>query len=117
MRASLPLSFVATLLLTACVGPSAETKGDCVPEKPESLAPNVLSSIHIGMTRAQVEALLGKPGYSPTDGQDYYGIGGECKGETERFIPCTLVIEYRDTSDRPKDTGRVTGCFWGWVGE
>ena len=118
MRGAKTLCLVALVLMVGCATPVPETGAPCESDGPESLKPETFSSIHIGMTRAQVERVLGKQKYSPIDGQDYFSTPGRCEVDPEHMAPCGYVIEYRDFSKDPaKDTGRVMSCSWGGVGE
>jgi len=111
------LSAVVLTLLAACAVPPGATPVLCTSRGNEALKPSTFASIHLGMTRAQVERILGKEKYSPIDGQDYYSTEGECEVEPGIMGSCVFVIEYRDVATSSRDTGRVTGCFWGGVGE
>lgn len=112
------LSLLGVLVVAGCATPVTELGALCDLGKPESLKPKTFSSIRIGMTRAQVERILGKEKYSPIDGQDYFGTAGECEVEPGIMAACGYVIEYRDYSvDPARDTGRVMSCRWGGIGE
>ena len=90
----------------------------CESDGPLQLRPATFESIHVGMTRSQVKSILGRPDYSPGEGQDYYFTGGECEIVPGRTAGCGYVIEYRDYSKTPlMDTGRVMSCCWGGIGE
>ena len=56
----------------------------------------VSQHLSAGMTRKQVVDLLGRPEYSPTDGQDYYRAAGSTRA---------LVVDYRE-NEQP--TGHLT---------
>jgi hypothetical protein len=121
MRMATGSCLFALTLLAACAAIPEGSGQNCDSAGPESLKPATLGLIRVGMTRAQVENILGKPDHSPVEGQDYYSTSGECELEQGIMGPCVLVIEYRaypdPTSRRTRLTGRVTGCFWGGVGE
>ena len=62
--------------------------------------------LHRGMTRSEVEELLGKADYSPIEGQEYYSSDrreAAGSGKERRFITVGLVVEYRN------DQGELTG--------
>ena len=68
--------------------------------------------LHRGMSRSEVESLLGEADYSPIEGQEYYSsdrreaVGS---GKELRYITVGLVVEYRD------EQGELTGQlqrFW-----
>jgi hypothetical protein len=118
MRGTNGLLLVALLVIAGCATPAAELGALCELEGPESLKPKTFGSIRIGMTRAQVERVLGREKYSPIDGQDYFSTAGDCEVEPGVMASCGYVIEYRDYSKEPvRDTGRVMSCSWGGIGE
>ena len=68
-----------------------------------------------GMSMREVEGLLGKADYSPTEGQYYYGSDrSEYVKEAEREIGITLVLEFRSGGTL---TGRLESWWLGPVGE
>ena len=71
-----------------------------------------------GMSRTEVERLLGEPDYSPTDGQYYYSSDRkeDAPNTTDR-PPATLgmVVDYRDASGRVTD--QLQSFTLGPVGE
>ena len=72
--------------------------------------------LHLGMSRAEVERLLGKPDYSPIDGQYYYSSDRR----TESGTPIGLIVEYRITDPRTATvtaTGKLESFFLGPIGE
>lgn len=76
-----------------------------------------ISDIHekleVGMTREEVEALLGNPDYSPTDGKYYYASSEKIYSTNqERELPIGLIIDYRSSN------GDITGSLKNyWIGE
>jgi len=71
--------------------------------------------LHRGMSRSEVESLLGEADYSPIEGQYYYSsdrreaVGSEQEQDTQMTVPVGLVVEYLD------DQGELTGQlqkFW-----
>ena len=104
------------LVIAGCATPAAKLGALCDLRGPETLKPKTFNSIRIGMKRAQVEKILGREKYSPIDGQDYFSTGGDCEVEAGHMGYCGYVIEYRDYPD-DRDTGRVTSCHWGGIGE
>jgi len=119
MRFPKQLALAILIAVAAAGAASAPKVGSlCESDGPLSLRPKSYDSIHIGMTRAQVEGILGSPDYSPIDGQDYFSTHGECEVAPGRTAGCGFVIEYRDYSKSPlRDTGRVVECSWGGIGE
>jgi hypothetical protein len=82
--------------------------------------------MHLGMSSADVNELLGAPDYSPIAGQYYHYTGEGCwlrensdvPSAADRRVPCGYVIDYHQyepRSDRLTDT--VQRCWWGAIGE
>lgn len=119
MRHAKGLTLVTLSLLCCCLAQSSGTVGPiCADDGPRHLRPKTINSIRIGMTRARVEAILGEPDYSPVDGQYYFSTPGDCEMVPGVAAGCGYIIDYRDFSKDPvRDTGRVTGCSWGGIGE
>ncbi|HPF60130.1 MAG TPA: hypothetical protein P5149_13820 [Candidatus Competibacteraceae bacterium] len=67
-----------------------------------------------GMSILEVENLVGKPAYSPVDGQYYYATDAY-KRIGEREIPLGLILDFRD--DRNALTGKLESIFFGPIGE
>jgi hypothetical protein len=67
-----------------------------------------------GMSIAEVENLVGKPTYSPVDGQHYYATDAY-KRIGEREIPLGLILDFRN--DRNAPTGKLESIFFGPIGE
>lgn len=78
----------------------------------------LIPALKLGMDRQDVEKLLGRPEYSPTDGQYYYG-SDKCDADG---LPMTLIVEYRVseyTGDdiRTRMTNQLQSFTFGPVGE
>ncbi len=70
--------------------------------------------LHPGMPKIEVEALLGEPDYSPTDGQYYYGSNAICScGEEEPSAPCGVVVVYEPHPTLPT----LKYCWFGAIRE
>lgn len=120
-------SWVAVALLPlaglCCAGcrPSAGSAG-CTVEGPARLVPENVKRIHLGISRAELERILGEADYSPAEGQFYFSTGGECPLEdADREAPCGVVAEFRRTT-HDATLGRVPtdslqSCWWGGIGE
>lgn len=77
----------------------------------------LLSHLTLGQSQAEVERLLGKPTYSPIDGQVYYATSNR---ETEDGTPVGLILEYRRTNPRTGQTlamGKLESIYLGPIGE
>ncbi len=76
----------------------------------------IYSKLNKGMSREKVEHLLGKPEYSPLEGQYYYSsVQSIYSEDQERDVAMGIVVNYRDSN------GFVTEIlqdFWtGPIGE
>jgi len=74
----------------------------------------LLASLERGMSISEVENLVGKPTYSPVDGQHYYATDAY-KRIGEREIPLGLILDFRN--DRSAPTGKLESIFFGPIGE
>lgn len=77
----------------------------------------LLAHLRLGMTRAEVEKLLGPPDYSPIDGQYYYHTSDR---QTAEGVPIGLVVDYRRTNVRTGEeiaTGLLESFWIGPIGE
>lgn len=113
-----------SLLNTACASGISATSGDCRIDGPLDLAPPRLGRLHHGMTKRQVDRIIGAPTYSPTAGQFYYPAGGDCPLDDPEGMsaPCGLVADYRliNANDSPPSitvTGKLEQCWWGAIAE
>jgi hypothetical protein len=95
----------------------------CRIEGPKRLAPDELQRIHLGMSKTELEGVLGQADYSPLDGQFYFGTGGECPLDgTGREAPCGVVADfnrttYGATTIETVVTDSLQSCWWGAIGE
>ena len=74
--------------------------------------------LYTGMTRSEVEALLGEADYSPIEGQEYYSSDrreAAGSGKERRYITVGLIVEYRD--DQGELTGQLQRFWLGRIGE
>ncbi len=77
----------------------------------------LLSHVRLGMTRDEVEKLLGRPDYSPIEGQYYYGLSDR---NTEEGTPVGLIVEYRRVNYRTGESiasGKLESLTLGPIGE
>jgi hypothetical protein len=89
----------------------------CDVNGPAQLMPASVKRVRLGMSKAEVERILGKADYSPIDGQYYYSTGGECPLEdANRNAPCGVIADFRRGSDS-RITGSLQSCTWGAIGE
>jgi hypothetical protein len=102
--------FLTIILLLGCGDQALEESGRSYRLHKDFASLETISRcLTIGMTRGEIEKLLGKADYSPIEGQEYYSSGQQSdKGQT-------LVVEYRDEQGI---VTRVLHSFWlGDVGE
>jgi|WetSurMetagenome_2_1015567.scaffolds.fasta_scaffold16394_3 hypothetical protein len=72
--------------------------------------------LRLGTPRAEVERLLGKPDYSPIEGQFYYSSDRRTPAGT----PVGLIVEYRTIDPRAAEatiTGKLESLYLGPIGE
>lgn len=114
-------SAVLTLIAVCLVGCKGETTTvGCSIDGPKHLMPENVGRIRLGMSRAELESVLGEGAYSPIDGQFYFSTGGDCPLEdTDLMAPCGVVAEFRDYSGAgdPVLTDSLQACWWGGIGE
>jgi hypothetical protein len=59
----------------------------------------VTQHLSTGLSRGDVERLLGEPDYSPTEGLYYYSSAKKARSEQhDREVTLGLVVDYRDKS-------------------
>lgn len=113
--ALLNILFLSMLMLGACdLAVSVDQAQESYQQQQDYSSLEILhGQLQKGMARTEVEALLGAPGYSPTDGIYYYlskqrsdSVGNPVMG---------VVVEYIDEQGHVTDT---LHSFWlGEVGE
>jgi len=93
----------------------------CSIDGPLRLLTKAVKQVRCGMTRAEVERLLGPSTYSPIEGQHYYFTGGECPMNDGNGGPptagCGVVAEFRACRSKECRGTILTGCWWGAIGE
>lgn len=106
-----------TLLLAFSVA-GCHTRTDapgCAILGPEELLPEKVRQVRLGMTKVELENLLGQADYSPTEGQFYFSTGGDCPlEEGGPLASCGLVVEFRNDDVA---TDALQSCWWGAIGE
>jgi len=73
--------------------------------------------LRLGMSKAEVERLLGPPDYSPTEGQYYYHTADRV---TPEGTPVGLIVDYRRTNVRTGEeifSGKLESLWLGPIGE
>jgi hypothetical protein len=123
MRKSTLALSVALLSLSCLVGCGSgkfEPAG-CTVEGPQDLMPPKVAKIRLGISKHELEGVLGEPDDSPVEGQYRFGTGGDCPLEGGvRLAPCGLVAEFRRFPGGRRDavlTDSLQSCFWGAIGE
>lgn len=95
----------------------------CVVEGPAQLAPESVARVHLGMSLAELETVLGKADYSPADGVFYFSTGDDCPlADSGRTASCGVVAMFRSsgpnaTTDKVVVTETLQSCVWGGIGE
>lgn len=103
----------SALLLGGGSGAISATQPFCEIHGPTDRAPPTIHRLRAGMSRADVQKILGEPDYSPARGQYYFATGGGCELEPGRIAPCGYVLEFGGAAAA---SGLVT-CWWGAIGE
>ena len=108
------------LALAASACQLARPAPGCSIEGPDALVPAQVREIRLGMDRAELEALLGPPDYSPAQGQYYFSTGGDCPlGVDGHAASCGVVASFAasDDGDGAPAAGTLEACWWGAIGE
>jgi hypothetical protein len=109
-------SVLLIVCVTAC-HPQTDVPG-CEISGPEVLLPERVKQVRLGMTKNELEDVLGQADYSPVEGQYYFSTGGNCPlDEGDRVASCGVVAEFRDYSNDGVLTGSLQTCRWGAIGE
>ena len=77
----------------------------------------LLGRLRLGMSKSEVELLLGQPDYSPIEGQYYYHTSDRV---TPEGTPIGLVVDYRRTNVRTGEeiqSGKLESLWLGPIGE
>jgi hypothetical protein len=113
--AVIPVVWLSCRSATSLRGPEEPIPRGCDIDGPAALAPAYLHKLKLGMSRAEAEALLGAPSYSPSPGQFYHSTGDGCRVGTEdqgMDVPCGFVVQYSLPSAQ-----RLETCWWGPIAE
>jgi outer membrane protein assembly factor BamE (lipoprotein component of BamABCDE complex) len=114
------LIFIAILLVCSCGYQSlGRVSTNYKAHKDYASLEMIYKHLGQGMKRTKVENLLGKPGYSPIDGQYYYSSDREEYPEgsatNQIKVPVGLVVDYRNQQGELTDELQT---FWlGPIGE
>ena len=117
------LSMFATVaVLAGCESVVSTSPAFCEITSPNDPVPETFQRIHGGQRKSEIDAILGTPDYSPTEGQYYHSTGGDCElVDADRRAPCGYVLEYRgkrfDSAKGMTDQDRLESCSWGAIGE
>jgi hypothetical protein len=89
----------------------------CEVNGPAHLVPATVKRVRLGMSKPELERILGEVNYSPIEGQYYFSTGGECPLEgANRNAPCGVVADFRRAPEY-RITGSLQSCTWGAIGE
>lgn len=90
----------------------------CTINGPIETMPEQVKRVQLGMTKSELEAVMGEADYSPIEGVFYFSTGGDCLlDEVERVALCGIVAEFRDYSADEGPTDSLQSCWWGAIGE
>jgi hypothetical protein len=92
----------------------------CRIEGPASLMPEKVKRVQLGMSKGELENVLGEADYSPGEGQFYFSTGGDCPLHgSDRLAACGVVAEFRDYRNGSDAvlTESLQSCWWGGIGE
>jgi hypothetical protein len=113
-------SAMLALLAVCFAGCQAETNAvGCTIEGPNHLIPEKVRHVQLGMSKGELESVLGEADYSPTEGQFYFSTGGDCPLEgSDRPAACGVVAEFRESNGSDLVlTESLQACWWGGIGE
>jgi len=116
MRMSIPILIV----LSWCMHASGfALAAGCTIHGPSQLMPSDLKRVYLGMSKADLEAVLGQADYAPAVGVYYYSTGGDCPLDNDhRSSSCGVVADFsKPDSTEPELTDVLQSCSWGAVGE
>jgi hypothetical protein len=106
-------AFACGLALAGCWRAPA----GCETTGPVRLLPERVLRIRLGMSKRDVQTLIGQAAYSPIEGQYYHPTGGKCPLEaTGRTAPCGVIADFRKPPDF-RVTDELQSCTWGAIGE
>ena len=109
-------------LVAGCVTAGGPGVSFCEVTSPHDPVPESIQRILRGQRKSEVEAIIGAPDYSPTEGQYYHSTGGDCElVDADRRAPCGYILEYRgehfDPAKGTTNQDRLESCSWGAIGE
>jgi hypothetical protein len=101
------------------LAPRLTARAGCDIRNPKQPMPAALDRVRLGISRKDLESILGKSDYSPTKGQYYFSTGGSCPIEgTTTTSACGVVADFRLLSGSDTQlTDSLQSCFWGAIGE
>lgn len=115
-----PTRFTLLVLTLACLAGCHAQTSACRIEGPRHLMPDKIMRVKLGMSKLELENVLGEADYSPSDGELYFSTGSDCPLEdTGRLAPCGVVAKFRDdrSGGDPVLTESLQSCWWGAIGE
>ena len=110
------------LCLMVCAGAlvvagCGRSRKGCETTGPVRYLPERVLRIRLGMTKREVQVLVGQASYSPVDGVYYHATGGGCRLEsTGQAAPCGVIADFRKAPDW-RVTDQLQSCTWGAIGE
>ncbi|MFL0811619.1 MAG: hypothetical protein K6L76_14460 [Agarilytica sp.] len=114
-----PFFVFLSALVFACAGQPqslSEASGSYKQTKSYESLKVIEAHLRVGMTKKEVDEILGEYTYSPTDGQYYYvSSKTEYSSDQNREVSVGLVLDYNDSDGNSEQTLQ---SFWvGKIGE
>ena len=112
------IMLLSAVIAVACESGNVEPAG-CDVGDPREHLPSKVKNVRLGMTKAELEAVLGTADYSPIEGQYYFSTEGECRHEgVDEVAGCAVIAEFRKFSPGSDVlTDSLQSCYWGAIGE
>jgi len=115
----IPCAMFALLALGLTGGHAKAEPAGCRIEGPDHLVPEKVKRVRLGMSKGELENVLGEADYSPAAGLFYFSTGGDCPlGDTDRLVSCGVVAEFLDhDGSEAVLTESLQSCWWGGIAE
>lgn len=119
LRAMQINSLILVSLVWCFSGSGLAMAAGCAIDGPTQLMPSQLERIFLGMSKADLEAVLGPADYAPAEGLYYFSTGGDCRLDDEqRTASCGVIADFRRPDRTEQElTDVLQSCRWGAIGE
>jgi len=112
---------VSVLLAFATSHVATAAEVFCKIKGPRHLLPSTIHKLRSGMKAKEIEKLLGKPHYSPAQGQYYYGTNDNCAVMGGLEVYCGYVLDFvndqSEDKENPSAGATLEDCYWGPIPE